>query len=109
MANLSIAVRPPTIFVHPTVRYMRHARSLLTVLLAVPLLLTALAVPAAAESARQYNNGSVLAQATPPKFFNTFGDYIHISSTPPPAASAHGWWSVSTTRHPWLLSPCNSR
>jgi hypothetical protein len=69
---------------------MRHARSLLTVLLAVPLLLTALAVPAAAESARQYN-GSVLAQATPPKFFNTFGDYVHISSTPPSAASAHGW------------------
>ena len=23
----------------------------------------------------------------------TRGDYVHISSTPPPSASAHGWWT----------------
>ncbi|MFD9422462.1 MULTISPECIES: hypothetical protein [unclassified Streptomyces] len=24
--------------------------------------------------------------------FQTAGDYVHFSSTPPPTASAHGWW-----------------
>lgn len=32
------------------------------------------------------------ARAGPSRHFLTYGDYIHISSTPPRAASAHGWW-----------------
>jgi hypothetical protein len=32
------------------------------------------------------------AQATPPRQFLTFGDYVHLSSSPPRAVSAHGWW-----------------
>jgi hypothetical protein len=28
--------------------------------------------------------------------FSTQGDYVHISSTPPRAASGHGWWSKGT-------------
>lgn len=31
-------------------------------------------------------------RATPSRHFLTYGDYVHISSTPPRAASAHGWW-----------------
>jgi hypothetical protein len=29
--------------------------------------------------------------------FTTEGDYVHISSTPPRAAQAHGWWTRGTT------------
>jgi hypothetical protein len=26
------------------------------------------------------------------RFFDIFGDYVHISRSPPRAASGHGWW-----------------
>jgi len=32
------------------------------------------------------------AQANESKVFNTAGDYVHISNTPPRTASGHGWW-----------------
>jgi hypothetical protein len=32
------------------------------------------------------------AQVTPPRQFLTYGDYVHISRSPPRAVSAHGWW-----------------
>ena len=70
-------------------------------LVTVPLLLTALAMPATAVPA----SGSVLvpAQPTPPKHFNTRGDYVHISRTPPRAASAHGWWERIDNEAPLAL------
>lgn len=43
-----------------------------------------------------------LAHAGPPvpgpvvSFGMTGGDYVHISSTPPRSASAHGWWTYPT-------------
>lgn len=30
--------------------------------------------------------------------FYTRGDFVHISSTPPPTASAHGWWERGSAK-----------
>lgn len=38
----------------------------------------------------------VVRQETPGNpVFQTGGDYVHFSSTPPPTVSAHGWWLSS--------------
>ena len=31
--------------------------------------------------------------------FVTDGDHVHVSSTPPPTASGHGWWLDPTGKH----------
>ena len=69
---------------------MHTPRSFFVIGFTVATLLVGFAAPAYATGAPQ--GPPFLSLPAPPKFFNTFGDYVHISSTPPPTASGHGWW-----------------
>jgi hypothetical protein len=56
-------------------------------------LLLVLAMPAAAAlGLATHHPASAAAQGLPIKFFETKGDKVHESSTPPPEMSGHGWW-----------------
>jgi len=37
---------------------------------------------------------TALAPAQDAGLFTGHGDHVHISSTPPRSASAHGWWTI---------------
>lgn len=76
------------IFKVPTVCAMQLTRRFTILCSAV------LVVAAAATSTASAAPGDRMdaARAGPSRHFLTYGDYIHISSTPPRAASAHGWW-----------------
>ncbi|XUL89127.1 hypothetical protein ACQ86D_22865 [Streptomyces galilaeus] len=68
--------------------------TLMAALAAGPLLST----PARADDPDPGPAASVPGPSDPVEVFQTGGDYVHFSSTPPATASAHGWWLDSDSR-----------
>jgi hypothetical protein len=57
-----------------------------------------LSSPAHAADPEPRPAASVPNPSDPVEVFQTGGDYVHFSSTPPATASAHGWWLDSNSR-----------
>jgi hypothetical protein len=75
---------------------MRHLRTVVIAGVALSLLG---ATPAAAVRTDQVTTAPVTSTApAEPGLFVTNGDRVHISSSPPAAVSAHGWWVKGTTK-----------
>lgn len=95
-------------------------RSLLSAVVAVVMSVGLATPPAAAASdAAVTSDGAVTSDdaASEVGAFVTDGDHVHVSSTPPPTASGHGWWldpfnkhrSVKATVTVWLQAKDGGR
>jgi hypothetical protein len=63
---------------------------------ALRIMITAL-VLAFAGAGKAHAGDSALAPAQDAGLFTGRGDHVHISSTPPRSASAHGWWTIDAS------------